>query len=209
MKERPILFSGEMVRAILDGRKTQTRRMITPREFHRSDTPGYDWTFRDQAARWHDYRNKDFIKAKSPYGVPGDQLWVRETWSFVGKQGVFDLHQARPDNCTPIYRTDGTEVESWFPSIHMPRWASRITLEVTGVRVEQLQDISEEDALAEGVAIDKGHIFQVAGHPQWGHITAVGCFETLWGAINGKRAPWASNPWVWVVEFERIAPEGM
>jgi hypothetical protein len=135
---------------------------------------------------------------KCPFGVPGDRLWVRETWG-----------DGEENNCEPgvYYRaTDPAWDEEetgfrWKPSIHMPRWASRITLEVTGVRVERLNDISEADAETEGCRAEV--ISGTAGYDDQGVISAVEKFRELWESINGPGS-WAENPWVWVVEFERI-----
>jgi hypothetical protein len=174
MKERPILFSGPMVRAILDGRKTQTRRAIRP------------------PMPWRDGWGVGLGEYNCPYGQPGDRLWVRETWA---------PKQWEKGAC---YRATGDLLDTghcqWRPSIHMPRWASRITLEVIGVRVERLQDISEADAEAEGC-----EPLPMCGGPEVGGYNCYQSgFELLWGSINGKLAPWSSNPWVWVVEFQRI-----
>ncbi len=179
MKERPILFSGEMVRAILEGRKTQTRRLA------KVNADGYP------------------CDSLCPY-CPGDRLWVRETWS-CGK--VFD--RTPPGQIPTVERDipvwyaaeDGEESINrgrWRHSIHMPRWASRITLEVTGVRVERLQDISEADACAEGIMRASGVCGQTVRPGPRDH------FADLWDRINNDRASWASNPWVWVVEFRRV-----
>lgn len=235
MKERPILFSGPMVRAILEGRKTQTRRVIKLRKLHVSDTPGYDFQFRDKQLRWHDYRHEDFLKL-CPHGAPGDRLWVRETWADVNTtegpaiayrannglvtwhefSKVFDKdygagpsmnYKAYPGDyvmwCDDLF--DGAPDHKWRPSIHMPRWASRITLDIKSVRVERLQDISEEDARAEGVEPDI-HLYEVNGdvHESWDFVKG---FEDLWESINGKDS-WAQNPWVWVIEFEQYTKEG-
>ena len=162
MKERPILFSGPMVRAILNGTKTQTRRVMRPGE-----------------------RVEKMILNKSPYGIPGDRLWVRETWT--GADDPAHKHAVH-------YRADGERACRWRPSILMPRWASRITLEVTGIRIERLCDITERDALAEGCVGD-------------GHVTvdARAAFKLLWGSLNAKRGyGWDANPWVWVIHFKRI-----
>jgi hypothetical protein len=201
MKERPILFSAPMVRAILDGRKTQTRRAIKPA---RGDdrvvvTDGKVW----KAARvdYAGYR-------ECPYGQPGDRLWVRET--FVGplvdhedafrsepskyKNPAHCLYRADGATCPEFINADDELVSRWKPSIHMPRWASRITLEVTGVRVERLQAISEADAVAEGV---RNSLYLQGGR------FARENYAHLWWVINGDGA-WELNPWVWVVEFRRV-----
>lgn len=172
MKERPILFSGAMVRAILEGRKTQTRRLVKPQppSTARSKKP------------WCSV--EDLLKA-CPYGVAGDRLWVRETFANNG----YEL----------FYRADGVALPprmpsgpaKWKPSIFMPRAACRLVLEVTAVRVERLQEISGGDAWAEGVSDGP--------RPS----LAIACYRRLWDSLNAKRAPWASNPWVWVLTFSR------
>lgn len=161
MRERGILFSDAMVRAILDGRKTQTRRVVKLREFQRTTTPGYDFIFRDRRLLWNDYRTPRLIEKCCPYGKPGDRLWVRETWRVYGGR---EYEYQRDRRCV-IYRAGGpppdvsmsldraraeTGPQQWRPSIFMPRWASRVTVEISDVRVQRLHDISEEDARAEG-----------------------------------------------------------
>lgn len=195
MKERPIIFSGPMVRAILEGRKTQTRRLIKLR--HGADVVVVDGRV------WKPARVDYAGFVDCPYGQPGDRLWVRETFC--------------PDWCEkPIYKADGgsaidagySREPKWKPSIFMPRAASRITLEVTGVRVERIQDISDADAQAEGVERYgrgwKRYFFPVEPHSAWEF--PVNSFASLWDSINLVRAPWASNPWVWVIEFKRVTP---
>ena len=186
-RERPILFSAPMVRAIMEGRKTQTRRVVKPIP-PRGLTPNH-----------------------CRYGVPGDRLWVRETWAHVFgheeyeswemphiKSFVVDnyltgsIPAGKPANGDTVYAADGWDdyVENgdfrWRPSIHMPRWASRITLDVVDVRVQLLQDITQEDAGAEGVRSREE-------------------FHALWESINGAGS-WDANPWVWAVTFKRVSP---
>jgi hypothetical protein len=222
MKESPILFSGQMVQAILDGRKTQTRRAVTSvrgfgqvTEFQRSDTKGYDWTFRNSRMLWNDLQHNEMMAA-CPYGVVGDRLWVRETWAFE-KNAI----GAVCDEDGPfVYAADGSAAlqhrleDKWTPSIHMPRYASRIDLEVIAVRVERLQDISEADALAEGIAKPLGsQFFYAESRPK--HLfdrgsalpgmTPQGAYRNLWEHLNGARS-WDANPWVWVIEFQRMKP---
>ena len=196
MKERPILFSGPMVKAILDGSKTQTRRGVKQDREGLLDckpTPAWD-------AFWQ--------CVACPYGKPGDRLWVRETWS---ADAWFDGHAPNdiPDSAYIAY-VSGRHAVAWpaamgkvRASIHMPRWASRILLEVTDVRVERAQDISEADAQAEGVKVDGN------GHAVRDDVVNVGgartAFAELWESINGAGS-WAANPWVWVVEFRRAEP---
>ena len=179
MKERPILFSAPMVRALLAGTKTQTRRVIKPRHLA--------FFNQDAAAMLSDWNERPL-----PYGKPGDRLWVRETWHDASSS----LH-----SCA-LYRADGIDLhwDKWTPSIHMPRWASRITLEITSVRVERLQEISEADAQAEGWTRRP----EVSTDPQVHKEAARDWFMDLWESINGPGS-WDANPWVWVIEFKRLA----
>lgn len=198
MTVRPILMSAPMVRAIIDGSKTQTRRVASKLVRHPDlgnlYTPG---------ALVLEGEPQHVIERACPYGRPGDRLWVREAWA---------PHPQDP--CTVFYRAT-VEAETgfpvwsgpWRPSIHMPRRASRITLEITGVRVERLQDISEVDARAEGIDYDPGEggVFHVRSLAGCCSDTAAGSYRKLWEQINGPES-WASNPWVWAVDFRRIAP---
>jgi hypothetical protein len=195
MSEKPILFSAPMVRAILAGSKTQTRRIITPRSSEGLQEG-------DIIVRWP---ADEFFGQCAFFRPPikvGDTLWVREAWycdDYRVQRGPYlkpddmDLDQARKDG-TLVYAADGLrpyeqEQPIWKPSIHMPRWASRISLRVTQVRIERLQDISEADAIAEG--IDDRDV--ICG------------FSELWDIINGPDA-WDSNPWVVAYSFERVTP---
>jgi len=181
MTEKPILFSAPMVRAIIEGRKTQTRRVIKPQ-------PEKDLDPMTVIAAW----DAGFIDVKCPYGRTGDHLWVREQW-----QTYKEFDKVRPrdiSNQAPVQYPatyDGWDSKK-RPSIFMPRWASRITLEITNVRVERLQDISEDDAWAEGLhgAFD-------------GLRLPSEQFKDLWEAIHGEQS-WDKNPFVWVIEFKRI-----
>jgi len=177
VKERPILFSTDMVRAILAGRKTQTRRIIKPRNNH-SIFVGWDDEFvlNDE--------NKEWTLSECPYGYPGDRLWVRETWAkqLSGKY----IYRADHQNWE---LADYTATGAWRPSIHMPRAACRILLQITHIRVERLHDISADDARAEGCT-DPGPI-------------AIGEYQTLWEKINGPES-WALNPWVWAITFKPV-----
>ena len=201
VKERPILFSAPMVRAILDGRKTVTRRIVKLTEFGPSDTPGYDWHFRDRRALWNDVSTARLVERWCHYGAPGDRLYVRETWrrSFGASKEIhyaadFDEYTRR-------------EKGPWKPGIHLPRALSRITLEVVSVRVERLQEITGTDARAEGITC-QAH--DPMGLPCGEDChAAVGAYAELWDHINAERATWESNPWVWRVEFKREeAPRG-
>lgn len=187
MKERPILFQGAMVRALLDGSKTQTRRVVKQRDL--------EWLDIHQGLREPDN------KIRCPYGQPGDRLWVRETWLKTNPWSEGGPH-------TYGYRaSDEAEFPDavWKPSIHMPRLASRITLEVTDVRLERLQDITEADAKAEGCApawLDAYDHTTVHAHAQ---PTYKRGYARLWGEINGD-ASWDANPWVWVLSFTVAQP---
>lgn len=208
---KPILFNTEMVQALLDGRKTQTRRVIKPQPErtyvagHGIGRAGYtnEWVTCHQSDEfgWEAWKEKALINC--PYGQPGDLLWVRET---------FTIYQGYSDS-VPLYKTgEHDDLLKWSPSIHMPRWASRLTLKITNVRVERVQDISEEDAKAEGVYSWNGNTGDVrtGAHKIWGTkevsaLDPVAAFELLWDSINTKRGySWESNPWVWVIEFEVI-----
>ena len=214
MKERPILFSAPMVRAIIDGRKTQTRRIVKPQPEWAEGA----WYWRHP--RYNNglgvhYFHTDAESAAEkmatvcPYGVPGDRLWVRETW--FDNMASDDGDEARtPARC--VYRANGEFIDQfpeeymdgkWTPSIHMPRWASRITLEVVEVRVERLQDITEHDAEREGAATCDHFADAKRGHPLQPHKTS---FAWLWNKINGRDS-WIANPWVWVVVFKRLEPK--
>lgn len=209
MKERPILFSAPMVRAILDGIKTQTRRPVKNIGFVTGI--GHVLNGSDNRSEWPDF---------CPYGKTGDRLWVRETWGYrtkgsdiiMGTHWENPLYRANADACGllghdgfgPIYEEDIL----WRSSIHMPRSASRISLEITGVRVERLQDISEGDAIAEGVEELDGH-FNEAEY--CAIAKKIGCcigdskpvYAQLWESLNGPGS-WDLNPFVWVLEFRRI-----
>lgn len=227
MKERPILFSAPMVRAILAGRKTQTRRAVRkqfapdadPAEVPASSPEG--WQITGHSGLWWDDAASCFDDAiKCPYGQPGDRLWVRETWQGPLLEYAGDYQRVNrglsinnPEHC--VYRAtdkmdavddDGKEL-GWRPSIHMPRWASRILLEITGVRVERLNDISEADSAAEGLYHDGDIPFNmpwfVEPEDVQGYSQAKDCYSVLWEQINGAGS-WDANPWVYVVEFKRV-----
>jgi hypothetical protein len=202
MRERPILFSGPMVRAILEGRKTQTRWVMKPQPVLDGDMVGHPALCGLFGA--HVFGPCAAKMIPCPYGAPGDRLWVRETWAPIVQIADVDLPAGLVEKADPrggvqliAYRAttedfvwadgDGYAMEGrscWRPSIHMPRWASRLLLEVTEVRVQRLQEISEEDARAEGVE-------------------SRGAFCGLWDTINGNGS-WRENPWVWCVSFRRV-----
>ena len=210
VKERPILFSAPMVRAILEGRKTVTRRALKmPHGFWETSAAG----------------ELVPIPANCPHGKPGDRLWVRESHAQVFEvdipQGRYagpigtSGSPARPDwKSRYVYRADGdmpnvqwhhvgdSQPVRWTPSIHMPRLACRILLEITEVRVERLQDITEEQAKAEGISQHPGGGHHVEdGKHHW--ASPIDSFAGLWSSVGGD---WDANPWVWVVEFKRVTP---
>ncbi len=225
MKERPILFNADMVGAVLDGRKTQTRRIIqSPAKNMQASghkvieyrEPGDKWygehvfSMRNQSGTWCDYTKEQF-PAKCPFGAVGDRLWVRET---------FRVHSRATDVATLVYKASEQQswtqqthrvpiekcnkpavVDTWTPSIHMPRWASRITLEITGVRVERLNSMTEKDALAEGCLGGHdsipGYQYSATPHEHFHHV-----WQSIYGADS-----WQANPWVWVIEFKRVEGE--
>lgn len=198
---RPILFSAQMVRALLAGTKTQTRRPVKSRkdpEFGCEMAPG-------------EIAGDQNPGRLCPYGQPGDRLWVRETFMDMLGTGVEHRHDPRGLLQRYAYAADhqpgsyGDEARKsyglkWKPSIHMPRAASRITLEITSVRVERLQNISESDAQAEGCALE---CMTPTGDDNGSAIYGLGGYLALWESINGAGS-WNMNPWVWVVEFKRV-----
>ncbi|MCA3307673.1 MAG: hypothetical protein ING00_17930 [Roseomonas sp.] len=226
MGDRPILFSAEMVRAILDGRKTQTRRvmkvqpwpdaLVTVEHYHETviDRHGDMQPGKEIfGAHWDDGE----YGLRCPYGAPGDTLWVRESlyiWGRWRKDGLrknglpswrFEEVGQRADPDPDLGLIGSAHVRHllkfWLrPSIHMPRWASRITLRITDVLVERLHEITEDDALAEGVTP-----LDYAAHHVAARCGARIAFEQLWNTINGPGA-WEANPWVWVISFEKVMP---
>ncbi|MBG6032163.1 hypothetical protein I5E97_14095 [Proteus hauseri] len=220
MKERGIIFNAEMVHAVLDGRKTQTRRIIksvpATHNFHgwvMSSTRAKDegkacWAIGDSPLL------KEPIRLNCPLGKVGDRLYVRETWmpdaprdgtwgdvEFYGcKDSQLSMIPERfrkSEYCIHRASWDGDELIGWTPSIHMPRWASRITLEIIDVRVERLNDISNDDAKSEGCWYGRG-----GGVPDKA-LTPSDQFPTLWEEIYGDGS-WLNNPWVWVIEFKKV-----
>ncbi|WP_400258240.1 hypothetical protein [Serratia nevei] len=213
MKERPVIFNGEMVLAILDGRKTQTRRVIKLSHERGMVNPvirGRNGEISSISCR--------LAPTLCPFGQVGDRLWVRETFAILGNEDGCpidwdgNLIKGDEKHAARIYKAScwqepgnyglwsipdrDTQYEgAWRPSIHMPRWASRISLEITAVRVERLNDISEEDAKAEGV---KAGV--CPGHEHMMHQVA---FSELWQSIYGAES-WRANPWVWVIEFKHV-----
>lgn len=216
VKERPILFSGAMVRAILNGSKTQTRRVVKPQfeadptgrwtnvmssterkkignmEYGKLDPEGFCFTDRG--------RETILFSGKCPYGQPGDRLWVKETWC----GSMADAYEYKADG-----HSYGGVNPLWKSSLFMPRRASRILLEIVSVRVERVQDISHDDAVAEGVESVGGGRYWIAATDANAGFRPVGspekAYRDLWQHINGAES-WKANPWCWVVEFKRINP---
>jgi hypothetical protein len=219
VKERPILFSAPMVLALLAGRKTQTRRIIQPAGVVKVDgggRPFTDWWDKEEDHAWR----RD---VRCPYGVPGDRLWVREAWQTTASLDHMDaagIVRAADEAgykpwCPLHYNADGSRANWDVPAFgtapgrqrrgrFMPRWASRIDLEITEVRVQRLQDITDADVLAEGI--------EQHANGQW--LSKVGlcwpspraAYQALWEVINGVGA-WATNPWVWTLSFKRLRPD--
>jgi hypothetical protein len=205
VNEKPIIFSAPMVRAILDGRKTQTRRLIKPQPLEVLDAG---------SNTLGEFINQDGKNIRCPYGLSanygntdeerrGDRLWVRENW-----QAWAEFDKTRADDIPDEMRKNinyPANGNSWYartrPSIHMPRWASRITLEVTSVRVQQLQKITPKEAIAEGLECCSDG-YRCLPMLSW-NPNPVRAFHDLWGQIHGY-ASWDSNPWVWVIEFRRV-----
>lgn len=197
-----------MVKAILDGRKTQTRRFAKGVELRRSeaiDGPK-DLEFKVPCFvdKWG-WCPVEHNLHLNPYGAPGDRLWVRETWARLkcseSEEPCLDCQNCRDGR---VFRADDPEREiRWKPSIYMPRWASRLTLEIVSVRVERLQDISEEDAKAEGVSDTHTQENRLGMRIETAHPASEN-FAKLWESINGPDS-WTANPWVWVIEFRKIA----
>ncbi|MEN0626664.1 hypothetical protein AAIG33_04385 [Phytobacter ursingii] len=232
MKEHGMIFNAEMVRAIIDGRKTMTRRIMKVQpensEFGlrqiidssvAKEVGMYFWCQADACGVKR--RSKPF---PCPFGAVGDRIWVRE--AFQGplvSEELLEEYRAYPEKFeNPEYceyaadggpRPEYCDLDDnlrhgWRPSIHMPRWASRITLEITGVRVERLQNISETDAEAEGIDMEALFDAQdcydcIADHNMTGRPTVTGAFKYLWESIYGEES-WQANPWVWVIEFQRV-----
>ena len=212
------------VRAILDGRKTQTRRVVKPQPFldGQGNACWNGWNFGQDAqhrprfdALASPFPGSITKRVHCPYGRPGDRLWVRETWA---------IHPDYANQRHAIYRADrGVEYDTdrWRPSIHMPRWACRIVLEIVSVRVERLQSISEADALAEGITKENLIVgvncyggppveqhedrYFHDGCPDDGFESAGDAYAARWQSINGPES-WQSNPWVWVIEHKRVNP---
>lgn len=216
MKERPILFSGPMVRALLDGSKTQTRRALKVQPMDILAMQG-EYAGREWIALTERTPKPKGTVLRCRFGVPGDRLWVREAW-----RTIKDSDDLPPRDLFPAdriwYEVDGLDQPGYGkyrPPMFMPFWARRITLEITGVRVERLQDIGAEDALSEGIKITfdsktKDPLLRLTGkcppvHYVKGNGIVIAEFASLWEQINGHGS-WDANPWVWVVEFKVVKP---
>jgi len=183
MRERPIIFSSAMVRGILEGRKTITRRVIKPQPSDNQRVDFIDcetWAFFDA-----DNPVPQYMTSRH-YGIPGDRLWVREAWATP-----VDDPGTKKTGLVSFPATEALLTGHWkiMPSIFMPRWASRITLEIINVRVERLQEITDRDCIAEGILDVQNPYY---------------AFQSLWDSINGKKYPWESNPWVFVISFKKL-----
>lgn len=225
MKEHPIIFSGEMVRAILEGRKTQTRWVIKPPPEIKIRDIGEDcseliWSDKKHCLNIGGGLSQEQLLRKiandyCPYGKIGDRLWVREAWWKAPPITIKMLREGA-DTWSKVYyavEEEESDLEKWgwrkMPSIHMPRWASRLTLEIINISIERVQEINEKDAGEEGIEIIKG----MAGdfYRDYSHINArafkspILSFCSLWNSINAKHGfGWDTNPWVWVIEFKRV-----
>lgn len=223
MKERPILFTPENVKKILDGKKTQTRRVVKLPDFNPTEYDGmYMWSHPNNPTNNIQYAWGATERPRQPpcpYGVVGDHLWVREAWNAMNPCGAFwdELNDTERAGWKwmPLYKAseiageDGHYEGPWRPSIHMPRQFARLFLEVTDVRVERLQDISEDDAWAEGCSVPEFRmsVMDTRGLPDYRiPLSLKGAYANLWESINGKTHPWASNPWVWVISFKEPTP---
>ena len=222
IKERPILFSAPMVRAILEGRKTVTRRTMKPQPDADATVTVESYNVAVTNRRGYQEAGPEVFGAwwrdgesgcKCPYGKPGDRLWVRET--FIDLRGTGVEHRPDPDgplqryayaaDCRPGSHSDEARKDfglKYKPSIHMPRGACRILLEITDIRVERLQDISDEQAVCEGIAKTQHGGYHVEDGKHY-FASPVDSFASLWSSVGGD---WSANPWVWVVEFKRVTP---
>jgi hypothetical protein len=200
MTERPILFTPANAQKVHEGTKTQTRRIVKKR-------PPYLYVEEGKVLRMDRYGE---YHLHNPYGQVGDRLWVREAWRLAGDDADATVTEDKAWFYTDQLRYRGEPhsegIDKWRPSIHMPRWACRTVLEITNVRVERLQEISEADALAEGVT--GPHMvgypaYRVPGDSKPRFSSAVAAYEDIWTSIHGLES-WDANPWVWVLEFKKV-----
>jgi hypothetical protein len=225
MKEIPILYSTPMIQAKLAGRKTQTRRLV---KYPIADRPaGYAYAqvaIVDGSAHftWKDFPEHKGVFIKCPYGQPGDLLWARETWTLLDttRTVIYTRSKGFSEKPKVMYRADGdVKGFKWKPSIHMPKFAARIWDRVVSIRVERLQDITEDDAIAEGIEellqsraqrAENGRMFRdYSKKPEMFNdgLSAVKSYQSLWTKINGPGS-WQNNEWVWVVVTENISING-
>ncbi|WP_034949781.1 hypothetical protein [Erwinia oleae] len=219
MKERPILFSDQRVRALLSGQQTQTRRIMKsqlmgPGQDNHEGCYGIDVI--NNHLQGNRVMGMENLSYHCPYGQPGDRLWVRETWRgpIIDANEVSDYErsptrfknprycQYRADTSHFVDRADQEDQSGWQAGIHMPRWASRIDLEIARIRVEKIQDISEDDVMAEGVQTDShflNNFFTMHNEP----VSAKDAYRKQWALQYGGTS-WEVNPWVWVIDFTRI-----
>ncbi|EMK7005605.1 hypothetical protein V9J34_001361 [Salmonella enterica] len=204
MNERGMIFNGEMVRAILEGRKTQTRRPIKWKQTRFTEIgereDGSNWPWSEDTEKVCDYWHP------CPFGAVGDRIWVRETFGWqirrdpLGGTGEFRVYRATTPDAVRYQTASGEAAPmKWVPSIHMPRRASRITLEITDVRVERVRDITEDDAQAEGV---RPACYEITP-PEAAYRVS---FGEVWRNIYGEKS-WDVNSWCWVIEFRRLQNE--
>ncbi len=203
IKERPILFSPPMVRAILGGRKSQTRRVIgLEKAWH--DSPAEITEWREQNGLWFGLNGWNTVaNCKCPYGKPGERLWVREPWHLAAEFDAWKGSQFGPDAIDVGYSSPGDALLDAGRKRHarfMPRWAARITLEITGIRAERLHGISESDAQAEGAMVQLCSLHSEPDAMKFQHRNG---FINLWETLHGEGS-WSLDPWVWVVEFKRL-----
>lgn len=190
MKSRPMIFSSPMVRAILAGQKTQTRRVVKVQPPENTVGCVQVWKGENHWDFWG-FNGAEIKRVKCPYGVVGDRLWVRETYLPTADEGQF-IYNA--DQCADwLQEFAEMDCGGWKSPIFMPRAASRIELEITDIRIERLRSISRGDCMAEGCPF-----------PNMQANDPIGWYADLWESINGEKHPWSDNPWVWVVQFERV-----
>ncbi|POW57008.1 hypothetical protein C3408_11915 [Candidatus Pantoea alvi] len=230
MRERGMIFNADMVRAVLNGSKTQTRRILTPHQLKMIEAAAHAGECYPLESGHQHANSQSYYREWCPFGLPGDRLWVRETFATL-EPGSYE--PVKPcDGYAQVVRYAASDRLAnsdrdvrgfnWRPSIHLPRWASRITLEITGVRVERLNSINEHDAIAEGLAeISKdGRAYKYGipdrdGYPgtddfgwpwhEWERYP-ISAYSKLWRSIYGEES-WQANPWVWVIEFKRVEGE--